>query len=305
MGHNVSTKAMNGASATLAAWLLLTSTAPVAAFDGIRLTLLGRSSPASGGPSTLVEAGDDVFLFDCGAGALAQLQRARVRLGELTAVFLTSLDAMHTEGCGELLGARRAAALEQPLLLWGPPGTIQAVRDWAGGRIADGPGGIYPYEIGENIIYQSADVRVTAIVTDHPAEPHAFGYRVDRERRAIVLLAGSRYSENVAHNARGVQVLANEVAAADPEQARSAAPPRDAWADRSSPEDAGRLFGAARPYLAVYSHVRLLGVSEEDLVRRTRRFYRGPLQIGRDLMVVEVQNEVQIRSTPSDGPREQ
>jgi ribonuclease Z len=295
---------MKGPSAALTAWLLFAA-GPVAAFDGIRLTLLGASSPAAGGPSTLVEAGAEVFLFDCGAGTLAQLRRARVRLGEITAMFLSGLDAAHTEGCGELLGARRAAALEEPLLLWGPPGTIQAVRDWAAGQIADGPGGIYPYEIDENIIYQSADVRVTAIVADDSPERHAFGYRVDRERRAIALLAGARYSDNVAQNARGVQVLAHEVAAADPEQARSAATSRDAPADLSSPEDAGKLFRAARPYLALYSHVRLLGVSEEDLVRRTRRHYRGPLQIGHELMVVEVQNEVQIRSTPSDGPRGQ
>jgi ribonuclease Z len=251
-----------------------------------------------------VEAGDEAFLFDCGVGTLAQLQRARVRLGELTATFLTSLDAMHTEGCGELLAARRAAGVEQPLMLWGPAGTVEAVRSWTGQQIADGPGAIFPYEIDENIIYQSADVRVTAIVVDHPVQPNAFGYRVDRERRSVVLLAAAHYSENIARNARGVQVLASEVAAADPGQARSAEALRDPSAYDSSPESAGRLFSAARPYLAVYSHVRLIGLSEDDLVRRTRRYYRGPLQIGGDLMVVEVQNEVQIRSAPSDGPRE-
>jgi ribonuclease Z len=188
--------------------------------------------------------------------------------------------------------------------VWGPAGTIQAVRDWAGAANRDGPSGIYPYEIGENIIYQTADVRVTAIVADCPAQPHAYGYRVDRNRRAVALLAGSRYSENVAHNARGVQVLLNEVAAADVQRAPGDAAPGEAVAVHASPEEAGRIFGAARPYLAVYSRLQLFGVTEEEVVRRTRRYYRGPLQIGRGLMIVEVQNEVQIRMTPSDGPRE-
>jgi hypothetical protein len=38
-------------------------------------------------------------------------------------------------------------------------------------------------------------------------------------------------------------------------------------------------------------------------MRRTHRSYRGAVAIGRDLMVIEVQNEVQVRSSPSEGPR--
>ncbi len=291
--------------AALAVSLLLTLTGPVAAFDGIRLTLLGRSVPdGSGGPSTLVEASDEVLLFDCGAGTLEQLQRARVLLRELTAIFLTSLEVTHVAGCGELLGARRETGTEQPLMVWGPAGTIQAVREWAGATNTDGPDGIYPYEINENIVYETADVRVTAIVADDPTQPHAYGYRIDRNRRAVALLAGSRYTENVAHSALGVQVLLNEATAGDAQRAPSDARSGEASARHASPEEAGRIFRAARPYLAVYSHLRLFGVTEEELVRRTQRYYRGPLQVGRDLMIVEIQNEVQIRTAPSDGPRE-
>ena len=48
----------------LAVSLLLTFTGPVAAFDGIRITLLGRSVPdGSGGPSTLVEASNETINF--------------------------------------------------------------------------------------------------------------------------------------------------------------------------------------------------------------------------------------------------
>jgi hypothetical protein len=41
-------------------------------------------------------------------------------------------------------------------------------------------------------------------------------------------------------------------------------------------------------------------VTPDELIRRTRNAYRGALEAGRGLMVIEVQNEVQVRSRPSE-----
>jgi ribonuclease Z len=299
---------MTRGSTVLGALLLLLFARPLAAFDGIRLTLLGAgersAQDAPVGPGILVEAGDEVLLFDCGVGSLERLRSARFRLRELTAVFLTSLDATHVGGCGELIAARLRADGEQPLLLWGPGGTIQAVQAWVGARGGGGLEGIDPHEVGENLVYDTDDVRVTAIVTDHATEPRAYGYRVDRERRAVVVLAAARYSENVVHGARGAQAVVSDVAAATAQEEAADAAVRGALASHTSPEDAGRIMNGARAYLGLYSHLQLFGVAVEEVVARTRRYYHGPLQIGRALMIVEIQNEVQIRSAPSDGPRQ-
>jgi ribonuclease Z len=287
--------------------LLLLFARPAPAFDGIRVTLLGgveqsaQGGPA--GPGIVVEAGDEVLLFDCGVGSLERLRDARFLLRELTAVFLTSLDSTHVGGCGELVTARLRAGAEQPLPLWGPGGTLEAVQAWVGAGGAVGLEGIDPHEIGENLVYDPGDVRVTAIVADYPDQPLAYGYRVDRERRAVAVLAGARYSENVAHGARGAQVVISDVAAAAEALAGQAAIAR-ALAGHTSPEDAGRILHGAHPYLGLYSHLELFGIDVEQVVARTRRYYRGPLQIGHARMVIEIQNEVQIRSTPSDGPRQ-
>jgi ribonuclease Z len=286
--------------------LLLLFARPVPAFDGIRITLLGgigqSAQGARVGPGIIVEAGDEVLLFDCGAGLLEQLRSARFLLRELTAVFLPNLDSTHAAGCGELVNARLRADAEQPLQLWGPGGTVQAVQTWLGAGSATAREGIDAHEVGANLVYDPDDVTVTAIVADSPGQPHAYGYRVDRERRAVAVLAGARYSENVAHGARGAQVVVSDVAAAA--QAAVSGAAAAALAGYTSPEDAGRILREARPYLGLYSHLELFGVDVDEVVARTRRYYRGPLQIGRSPMVVEIQNEVQIRSTPSDGPRQ-
>jgi hypothetical protein len=75
---------------------------------------------------------------------------------------------------------------------------------------------------------------------------------------------------------------------------------RDAIAMYASPEDAARMFRAARPYLGIYAYAGLFGATEADLIRRTRHHYPGPIEIGREQMVVEVENEVQVRAEPSE-----
>jgi hypothetical protein len=163
--------------------------------------------------------------------------------------------------------------------------------------------GTEAHEIGENVAYQTAEVTVTAIVADFPLVPQAFSYRVDYGHRAVVLSGDTRFSENIVRSARGVNVLIHEVAAASQGALENSPQLREVMASHTAPEEAGSVFHAARPYLAVYSRQLLFGVTKRELLQRTRRTYRGALEIGYDLMIIEVQNEVQIRSSPSDGRR--
>jgi ribonuclease Z len=296
---------MNRCSGLFTAFLLLLLAQPVAAFDGIRLTLLAGAEPSGDGApigaGIVVEASDQVLLFDCGAGSLGRLHDARFLTGELTAVFLTSLDSAHIDGCGELLNAWLSAGAQRSLPVWGPAGTVDAVRAWVGSS-ADMTARIDPHEVGENLVYDSDEVRVTAIVADYPVQRRGYGYRVERERRAVALLGGAGYSENVARGASGAQVVACDVAAvAKREQGEAGA--ESAFVSHATPEDAGRIWHAARAYLGLYSSLQLSGVTIEAAVARTRRYFRGPIQVARALMVIEVQNEVQVRSVPSEGPR--
>jgi ribonuclease Z len=274
------------------------------AFDGIRLTLLGTGSPhqsgAHSGPATLIEAGDEVLLIDCGPGTMERMDQAGVAVSELTGIFLTSLDPAHIAGCRELWSARQQAGRGLPPV-WGPHGTRDLLSDVDRQGGAVGPP-TEAYDVADNVIYQPEGVTVTAFVTDYPATPQAFGYRIDASRRSVTLSGDTRYSQNLVRYARGAQVLVHEVAAASA-QSLAGADVRRIVEMHTSPEEAGKVFRDARPYLAVYSHIMLFDVNEEDLMRRTRRAYRGPVEIGRDLMVIEVQNEVQVRSSPSDGPR--
>ena len=89
----------------LSAWLLAASIGTASAQD-IRVTLLGTGTPAPVmnrfGPSILVEAGEQKFLFDAGRGAMQRLTQIRVGWKDVTGVFLTHLHSDHVVGFPDL-----------------------------------------------------------------------------------------------------------------------------------------------------------------------------------------------------------
>ena len=62
----------------------------------------------------------------------------------------------------------------------------------------------------------------------------------------------------------------------------------------TTPEQAGSLFADAKPKLAVFTHIILGGMSEEQLETATRKTYSGPLVVGQDLMTFVVGDDVTI-----------
>jgi ribonuclease Z len=276
--------------------------APVSAFDGIRITLLAGDAisddPARVGASTLIEADGEALLFDCGRNVSQHLDRAGIGLNDITAIFLTRVQPDNLAGCADLWSRSLQDGRTDAWEVWGPAGTVDAVR--ALQVAAPGGAALEPTEITENVVYQTAAVRVTAFVAERvPAEP-AFGYRIDFGRRSVVIAADNRYSETLVRNARNANVLIHQVAMAAGAVGESSPAVREIVARYASPEDAARAFRAARPYLALYAYAGVFGASEEDLVRRTRKIYGGPLEFGRDLLVVEIENEVQLRREPSE-----
>jgi len=66
--------------------------------------------------------------------------------------------------------------------------------------------------------------------------------------------------------------------------------------NHTTPEDAGEVFRRANPKPAVYTHILVFGdYRVEDLIPSTRKNYSGPLEVGEDLMSIEVGERVEVR----------
>jgi ribonuclease Z len=151
-------------------------------------------------------------------------------------------------------------------------------------------------DIEQGVIYQNGDLKVTAFTVDHGPIRPAFGYRVDYAGHSVVLSGDTRYSENLIHFAQGADVLIHEVI--DPEAYRASdLLPNDLQKQKvidhhTTPEQAGTVFSHAKPKLAVYSHIVPFDASE--LVAHTRKTYSGPLEVGEDLMSIDIGDKVEV-----------
>ena len=81
-----------------------------------------------------------------------------------------------------------------------------------------------------------------------------------------------------------------------PERSRSIA------AQHATPEQAGEVFSRVQPKLAVYSHILLPTATEQDVIPSTRKTYSGPLELGEDLMVIEVSEKIEVHRPARSSP---
>jgi ribonuclease Z len=65
-------------------------------------------------------------------------------------------------------------------------------------------------------------------------------------------------------------------------------------AHHTTPEQAGKIFAAVAPRLAVYSHIVPSPTTAADLVPATRRNYAGRLAVGEDLMTITIGKTIGI-----------
>lgn len=280
----------------------------------IKVTLLGTGSPPPVmdrfGPSTLVEAGGQKFLFDAGRGCLQRLTQTKVKYGEVRGIFFTHLHSDHLVGFPDLwltgwLNGRR----DTPLQVWGPKGTERMMSHLEQAfdydikiRLYDDrppPDGvvILAKDINEGVVYEQDGVKITAFEVDHKPVKPAYGYRIDYGGRSVVLSGDTAFSENLIRHARGVDLLVHEVVS--PESlARaqySAERAQAIIAHHVTPEQAGEIFSRVKPRMAVYSHIVLPTATRRELIEPARKFYSGPLEIGEDMSVIEVGEKIEVR----------
>jgi ribonuclease Z len=291
-----------------------TAQTPAAPSDSITVVLLGTGvgppvNLQQFGASTLVEAGGERLLFDCGRGATLRLTQAGVQMGSISRLFLTHLHSDHVIQIPDLLltgwaGGRRTIPLE----VWGPKGTTEMMdyiqkafafdihmRRDVDEKLPAAGIQVVSHDVEQGLVFDEHGVRVTAFLVDHgPVQP-AFGYRIDYRGRSLVLSGDTRFSENLIHFAHGVDVLVHEVI--DPDALRnrpdrpSAATIDAIIAHHTTPAQAGEVFSRVAPRLAVYSHA----PNTANVMAQTRTTYTGPLQGPEDLLTIVIGDKIEVR----------
>lgn len=277
--------------------------------------------------SILVSTGGHHYLLDCGHGATHQLVRAGVDPVDVDAVFLSHLHFDHIADFPFFVLSNWIFGRAKAPIVLGPPGTRNFVDHlFIGGAFAADIDARSQYpqrqgnigvltpdvrEIAPGLVYEDAQIRVTACFVEHiPREiSQCFALRIDTaEGRSAVFSGDTAPCEALVQMAQGCDVLVHECTFPRKAIEFRSKSGIGTWA-HTSPTALGDIavrsktaslvathFGhfettnpVLKKHLAKHMPLELVGPEfMEEVVIDIRKTYKGPLQIARDLMRIDV-----------------
>jgi ribonuclease Z len=270
----------------------------------IDITLLGTGSPMvdpnRAGPATLVQAGGEHYLVDCGRGVLMRLAAAGVPANALTAVCITHLHSDHITDLNDVITAMWITTFEPtPLRIIGPPGTREVVGHIVaslgpdiGYRIAhhhdlvEGP--LIEIVEGDGVGQPDvsvATVRVTTAPTDHrPVEP-SIAFRFDHDDVGVVVAGDTVPCAGLDELCVGAQALVHTAIRKDIIANIPIQRLLDTVDYHSSPEEAGQTAERAGMNTLVLTHYvpAIPPGGGDDWRDLAARHFTGRIELGDDL----------------------
>src|SRR5262249_54252918 len=149
-------------------------------------------------------------------------------------------------------------------------------------------------------VTQDDNVKVSAVVVEHPPVKPAFAYRFDFKDRSIAFSGDTAASDAVATVAKGADVLVHEVMYVpavekySKEQIAKGRPVKyepymaHMKADHTPVEEVGRIAHDAGVKTLVLSHLvpAIDGISDNTWRAGAAKYFKGEIVVGKDLMVL-------------------
>lgn len=277
----------------------------------MEITLTGTGSPMvdpnRAGPSTLVKAGDQTFLVDCGRGVLMRAAAAGVQAANLTALLLTHLHSDHITDLSDVITTRWVTTIgPNPLPIIGPPGTAAVVEATLAALAPDisyrihhhaditEPPSVQVHEYTEGQVWDAsnngAGVRITVAPTDHrPVEP-TIAFRIEYDGASVVLAGDSVPCTSLDALARGANALVHTAIRKDLVELSPSQRLKDILDYHSSVEQAAATAARAGVDTLVLTHYvpPLLPGHEDQWRALAAGEFAGRVELGNDLLTVSV-----------------
>jgi ribonuclease Z len=286
------------------------------------------------GPSVAIQAGNKLFIVDTGDGSARNLQVSGLNVGKVDAVFITHFHSDHIGGLGETMLQRWAAGGHSDQLpIYGPVGISTVVEGFKiayaqdkGYRVAhhgantlppSGAGGkAIEFDLGRNsmaskVIFDKEGVKITAFNVNHAPVYPAVGYKFEYKGRSIVISGDTAYTENLVEQSKGVDLLicealnqrlvkiinqnANLIDSVTVEKIS-----QDILSYHISPEQAAKVAAKADVRYLTLTHIipPLPSILLHNIfLGDAKKIYKGPIDIGRDGMLISLPANSKIIKT--------
>ncbi|KLI07283.1 ribonuclease Z [Mycolicibacterium conceptionense] len=283
----------------------------------IEVTLLGTGSPIPdserAGPSTLVRAGDQMFLIDCGRGVLQRLAAVGAGANQLSALLLTHLHSDHIADLGDVIITRWVSTFTPdapPLPIIGPPGTAEVVEATLrafghdiGYRIAHhadltSPPQVEVREHTDGLVWEhgGADIRVAP--TDHQPVTPTIAFRIEHGGASVVAAGDTVPCPSLDALAAGAGALVHTAIRKDLIELLPQQRIRDICDYHSSVQEAAATAARAGVGILILTHyVPGIAAGTEDAWRAlAASIFDRQIELGDDLHRVQVHPGVCTRS---------
>lgn len=284
---------------------------------GTKLVLLGTAAgPVPGRTrqmtSHVILSNGAAYVVDCGMGVTDQFARTGIPFSALKSIFITHHHADHNIEYGPLLVVGWIQGMHLDVRAFGPPPLKQMTEDflraykttvdfWAEDLKMKPLVSVNVQEVSSvGPVTQDDNVKVSAILVEHPPVKPALAYRFDFKDRSIAFSGDTAPLDAVAAMAKGADVLVHEamyVPALEKyirEQIAKGRPVKfEAFmahmkADHTPVEDVGRIAQQAGVKTLVLSHLTpaIDSISDDTWREPAAKYFKGEIIVGKDLMVI-------------------
>jgi len=301
---------------SLKSWLLfvathlLCATTALAQSGKTQLVILGTGSPLANpdrsGPSVAIIVNGSAYLVDFGPGVVRRAAAAArdkkieaLKPSNLRIAFATHLHSDHTAGLSDLYLTPAVLGRPGALELYGPPRIVAMASHIHAAYVKDikirtqglehGNAKAYKinaHEIKPGIVFQDANVKVTAFVVEHGSWDFAYGYRFDTADRSIGISGDTGPTQKIAAACHGCDLLLHEVYSTVWFQENTSAWKKYHFTFHTSTTELAGIAAAATPKQLVLYHqlFRLQDDVDAVLIDEMRKAgYTGSLASAHDL----------------------
>ena len=280
----------------------------------MKITLLGTGSPIPdpdrAGPCTLVQAGTQNIMIDCGRAAIMRLLGAGVLPGMVSTILITHLHSDHITDLNDLVTTRWVMMpVNIPLKVVGPTGTRQVVDAMLNMLTLDqgyrhahhedlranGPLTVDVVEVGAGESFSIGEVTVSTHATDHrPVDP-SIGYRIEHDGKVAALAGDTIPCPGLDDLCQNADVYVQTVIRDDQvKQLASLLPNSQRFLDildyHSTVSQAGQTAARNNVKTLMLTHCvpAVQPGQEDDWIGAAREHFSGNIVLGPDLTFAEV-----------------